>query len=225
MRLRGLIPRGAGALCVCMMLWGCRAFVSAPGPLPMGLPSAKETVAAFYEGGEWERQVSAVVAEATAYLEKHLEKHVRPVIVLDIDDTALSTYEYQKGMGFGHNGKLWHQWIGMRRCTAITPVLSFCLEARKRGVLLFFISGRREKFRKATEANLRSAGYPEWEQLYMKPDEYSEPSVVPYKTSMREKIEGDGYDIIVNMGDQASDLKGGHALGAFLLPNLIYEVK
>ena len=39
----------------------------------------------------------------------------------------------------------------------------------------------------------------------------------------RQKIEADGYAIIANLGDQPSDLAGGHA-EPFLLPNPYYRI-
>ncbi len=39
-----------------------------------------------------------------------------------------------------------------------------------------------------------------------------------------QKIEQQGYTIIENMGDQPSDLLGGHAEKKFLLPDPFYRV-
>ena len=41
----------------------------------------------------------------------------------------------------------------------------------------------------------------------------------PYKSGERAKIESQGYRIVANVGDQESDLQGGHADRAFKLPN------
>jgi len=45
-----------------------------------------------------------------------------------------------------------------------------------------------------------------------------------YKAAERAKIEAQGYTIIANVGDQPSDLAGGHALRGFLLPNPFYRI-
>ena len=45
---------------------------------------------------------------------------------------------------------------------------------------------------------------------------------MPYKSSERRKLERRGYRILVNVGDQRSDLAGGHARARFLVPNRIY---
>ena len=41
----------------------------------------------------------------------------------------------------------------------------------------------------------------------------------------RAKIEADGYTIIANVGDQWSDLNGGHAEQNYKVPNPYYFIK
>lgn len=199
---------------------------AAQEPSLLSLPAAKAAVQQYYEQGQYERDVAKAMAEATALLpEAPVLDGKRLAVVLDIDETALSTYEYQKGMGFGHYGKAWHQWIDLRQATAIAPVLAFYQAAQARGLAMFFISGRREKSRAATEDNLRQVGYDGWEKLYLKADDYREPSVRPFKQRCREEIELAGFVIWLNIGDQPSDLAGGHAHRTIELPNLIYTVE
>ena len=49
-------------------------------------------------------------------------------------------------------------------------------------------------------------------------------SAADFKAPQRAKIEADGFTIIANMGDQPSDLAGGHAERTFLLPNPFYRI-
>lgn len=49
-------------------------------------------------------------------------------------------------------------------------------------------------------------------------------SAADFKTPIRIQIERLGYTIIANMGDQPSDLLGGHAEKKFLLPDPFYRV-
>ena len=69
--------------------------------------------------------------------------------------------------------------------------------------------------------NLTREGYSGWKQLYLKPAG-STLTTVAYKTGAREDIESQGYKIIANIGDQYSDLAGGHAASAFKLANPFY---
>jgi acid phosphatase len=45
-----------------------------------------------------------------------------------------------------------------------------------------------------------------------------------FKAPVRATIERENYTIIANMGDQPSDLAGGHAERTFLLPNPFYRI-
>ncbi|MBR4674770.1 MAG: hypothetical protein IKP00_09925 [Victivallales bacterium] len=212
------------ALPLLLLVAGC---ATTKGPQFASLPDAKEQVAEYYEKGDYIRDVTFIMRKATQYIQDvaKSKQYAKPAIVLDVDDTALDTYEYQRGMGFGHNGKLWHTWIAMKRGKAIPPVLEFAKEAERLGYAIFFVSGRREAQREDTELNLKAVGYPQWTQFFSKPDNYRAPSVIPYKTECRRKIEEQGYTIVANIGDMTSDLDGGYALECFLLPNYIYEVK
>jgi hypothetical protein len=45
-----------------------------------------------------------------------------------------------------------------------------------------------------------------------------------FKSGARAKIEQQGYDIAIDIGDQESDLDGGHADHDFKLPNPYYFI-
>jgi acid phosphatase len=89
---------------------------------------------------------------------------------------------------------------------------------------VFFITGRHEseEARDWTLRNLKLVGYGDIdrEHLYMREDLNG--SVVNYKTSKRMDIERKDFVIIANIGDQKSDLAGGHAEMTFKVPNPFY---
>jgi hypothetical protein len=93
-------------------------------------------------------------------------------------------------------------------------------------VAVFFITGRREgeDDRNWTIRNLQNAGYEGWAGLSLRPKDDHDPSVIPYKSGERAKIAAQGYTIIANVGDQHSDLAGGHAERAWRLPNPFYFI-
>src|SRR6185295_11431373 len=105
----------------------------------------------------------------------------------------------------------------------IRPVLALARLARERGIAVFFLTGRPERLRGPTERNLRAAGY-EWTGVLLKPDALSTPSAVEFKALERKKLVDQGYTIIVNVGDQMSDLEGGFAERTYKLPNPFYFV-
>jgi acid phosphatase len=58
----------------------------------------------------------------------------------------------------------------------------------------------------------------------MEPNDLHPTSAADFKAPERAKIEARGYHIIENVGDQPSDLAGGHADRAFLLPDPFYRI-
>ena len=188
------------------------------------LPAAKRALVAYHDNGHYAADVVAVVARAQRHLRGVVAGGGKPAVVLDIDETALSTWAYQKGLFFGHYSPAWHEWIAKEEATAIAPTLRLFYEARRLGVAVFFVTGRRERFRAATASNLRKAGYSDWTGLTMKPDDFRGASTAAYKTAARRALVEQGYRIVLNLGDQNSDLAGGYAEQTFKVPNPIYEV-
>jgi len=72
-----------------------------------------------------------------------------------------------------------------------------------------------------TIENLEREGYSDWAGLTLKPAG-STLTTVAYKSGARAAIEQQGYRIVANIGDQYSDLAGGHADRAFKVPNPFY---
>jgi len=96
-------------------------------------------------------------------------------------------------------------------------------QRKARGVAVFFITGRQEKERPVTQGNLELAGYKGAAALLMEPDGLHVESAADFKAPQRAKIEDQGFEIIANIGDQPSDLAGGHADAAFCYPILSTE--
>lgn len=182
----------------------------------------------------YENDLSATVSRATKYLQSRLPRGRKLAIVLDIDETSLSNWEEIKGDDFGFHAKTFNDWIASAKAPAIKPTLELYKLAKQRGVAVFFITGRRESSRDATERNLKATGYGGWDGLVLRP-ENDKPcesyanrketsATVCYKASARKKIAEDGYRIVVNIGDQLSDLRGGYAERAYKLPNPFYYI-
>lgn len=221
---------------------------------PPNLGDLKGELVAYHESGAYESDLWAVDAEAMAYLVERAHKVKKPALVLDIDETSLSNWEVLVADDFGYLSRIscdllpngscganeqsklipcdalpkgpcgWESYEKTLRAPAIRPTLDLAKKASAEHVALFFITGRHEAERSFTEDNLRKAGYPEWVHLYMRPDGTSTKSAADYKAPLRKTIEDEGYTIIVNVGDQPSDLIGGHAERSFLLPDPFYRV-
>jgi len=97
--------------------------------------------------------------------------------------------------------------------------------ARDHGAAVFFITGRDETQRAATERNLRAVGYTGYTELIMEPPGAHYISAADFKAPQRAQIEKEGYTIIANIGDQMSDIDGGHGGCTFKVPNPFYFIR
>lgn len=165
---------------------------------------------------------------AIAFL-KRRTANVKPgeklALVLDIDETSLSNWDEEAQDDFGYIAKDWNDWIDQKKAPAIAGTLRLYNEALKHGVSVFFITGRGEAQRTSTTENLKTAGYHDWAGLALRGTHPSTQTTTEYKSSERKKIVDAGYKIILNVGDQISDLNGSpQAELSVKLPNPFYYI-
>jgi predicted secreted acid phosphatase len=148
------------------------------------------------------------------------KQHGKRAIVFDVDETALSNYSAidADNFTFGDNSKAEAtNEIGK----AIPPTLALYKLAQKKGIATFFITGRGEAVRDHTAHNLQREGFTNYNALVLKPAGFTG-TTTDYKSGARKAIEDQGYRIVASVGDQYSDLAGGHEAVAFKLPNPFY---
>jgi acid phosphatase len=215
------------------LVLGLAACAAAPnGPANVG--DAKIAARAYHGSGDYGREFAAAVAEASDWLRSAAHGVERPALVLDIDETALSNWEVIVANDFGRfpigpcelpEGPCgWAAWDQLGRSAPLQPTVALVGTARELDVAVFFITGRPESQRAATERNLREAGYGGFAGVRMVPDGAHFTHAADFKSPHRQAIEAEGYTIVANVGDQPSDLAGGYARRAFLLPNPFYRI-
>ncbi|QMU77739.1 acid phosphatase [Streptacidiphilus sp. PB12-B1b] len=179
-------------------------------------------------------QVHGIEAQAEKYLgDRARHDHgARKAIVLDVDDTSLSTYNYELETTFVYSPASNAAYIASKTMPAVFGMNNLAQWAQQQGYTVFYITGRPEAQRGYTEANLAAVGFPAASDtdLFMK-NTANPPSYLPcgatcttdqYKADTRAHIESLGYDIVGNFGDQYSDLSGGSADRDFKIPNPMY---
>jgi acid phosphatase len=138
--------------------------------------------------------------------------HRRPqeklALVLDIDETTLSNYEEMTKADFAYDSKVFSAWVESARAPAIAGTLRLYQEAQRLGVSVFFLTGRAEAQRAATEQNLRGQGFQNWQQLILRPPAEATANALAYKSRARAVLQAQGYTLVLNVGDQWSDLRG-----------------
>ncbi|MET7596796.1 HAD family acid phosphatase [Streptomyces sp. NPDC004082] len=203
MRARG-VGRWAGtvSMAVVLGLGGTGAATAAPSTAAV---SAAPAQAAGIDYGTWQQDVQVVIDQALPYVRQRTEQAQgqRLAVVFDIDNTALETD--------------FHPWYELPT-PALKASLALARYAHERGAAVFFVTARPGIIAAETKWNLKAVGYPV-DGLHVRslPDLFDEVSA--YKTGRRAAIEAQGYTIIANVGNNTSDLVGGHAERTFKLPD------
>jgi acid phosphatase len=138
----------------------------------------------------------------------HRHAQEKLALVLDIDETTLSNYQEELGADFAYNKPVFDAWVETAKATAIPGTLRLYKEAQRLGVSIFFITGRDEAQRDATERNLRAQGFNNWQELVMRPADHGSQTIGEFKQAARSQIIAKRYTLALNVGDQWSDLRG-----------------
>ena len=211
--------------------------LSAPAMYPVG-PGLGPSVAAFRQSGGYTADINGTVSRARGYLSHWLDdtcgkkatvakvRKCKAMVVSDIDDTVLSWYDlYASPEGnWGPSPAVASAFI--QSCTGppITPSVAFLNQARKRGVALVLITGRKEADRAPTAACMPKIGLSGFEQLILRQPSQDALTAEAFKSAERKKLERKGWKIALSIGDQVSDMSGGYADAGFLLPNPMYFI-
>ena len=145
-------------------------------------------------------------------------------MVLDIDETSLSNYCEMKREDYGFLSAMFNAWaVSPEADMALPGTLRLYNRARAAGVEVFFITGRAGEQKAATASNLEAAGYKGWKGLALREGAQKAMTTVKYKSEERKKIVDAGFRIVMNVGDQWSDLDGeSRAEISVKLPNPFY---
>ena len=165
--------------------------------------------------------------------------HTRPAMVFDADDTTLWTYQMEVGdMKFVFTPAAQAPWVDGEKFPAVPAMVDFVKDAQRMGFTIFGLTGRSDSQKAHTVSNLQKVGYGDaftTDRYFTKYNSGTNPppyltcvaaptcTTVEYKAGTRKHIEKDlGYDIVLNVGDQWSDLQGGYADHYLKLPNPTY---
>ncbi|MGA4848113.1 HAD family acid phosphatase [Streptomyces sp. G5(2025)] len=164
----------------------------------------------------------------------------KPAIVLDVDDTALLSLDYEKATNFTYNSDSWDAYVKAAKRPAVFGMPELVAYAKSKGVEVFFLTGLAESQREGAVTNLAKAGYAtELDRAHVFTKDKTTPpaylshcatpaawkcDTVQFKEGTRRHIESTGYNIVGSFGDQLSDLAGGYADKTYKLPNPTYYV-
>ncbi len=225
-----MLSRKNLALFSCILLSLCSTTLYATEP--QNLQMTKDILIDYHDSGAYEQDLKAVTYQAQNYLSEVIAQQQKQnskeklAVVFDIDETALSNYDYMQKLNFGGTFTEIVNLIEQGKSPAIPATLALYQQAEKAQLHVFFITGRTDtaEIRKNTADNLHAAGFSKYDGLVLKPVNYKESTVSTYKTAARKKITDQGYHIVLNIGDQLSDLRGGYADRTYKLPDPYYYI-
>lgn len=194
---------------------------------PANLSLLKQKVKRYHDSGNYDKDIANVMQKAMRYLELRIKRQDfkgKPAIVLDIDETSLSNYPDMVRLDFGGTIEEIRADEDKGMDEAIAPTIKLYRFAKENKIAIFFLTGRFEEERATTEENLKKAGYTNFDGLILRDGELRNAPAAVYKTARRKELEAKGYDIIISIGDQQSDLRGGFADKTFKLPNPYYFI-
>jgi acid phosphatase len=179
--------------------------------------------------GCYGRDLNVQADRAIAFLRRRAAHHgagQKLAVVFDIDETTLSNYPEMLRNDFEFNMRVFDDWVNTASAAAIPGTLNIYKESRELGVAVFFLTGRPESERDATTRNLQAQGFDSWQGLILRSPDDKSPLAEQYKSTERAKIVAQGYRIILNVGDQWSDLQGKpEAEYSVKYPNPYYFIK
>lgn len=205
----------------------------------------------FAADSNYAKEASKVASEGASWLKaKAPTGSEMKAIVLDVDDTTLTTWNYELVSNWAYNPVTNATYVNGQLFPATPGMVDMVTQAANEGYAVFWITGRPVTQAAATLGNLGSdgigvdAGYPApttlpdgHSGLFTKPPVAAYPpylqaacandpngacTTIHYKSATRAFIESQGYDIVASFGDQFSDLTGGFADRTFKMPNPNY---
>ncbi len=182
----------------------------------------------YYKSGQYFRDMETVLIEARDHLYETHGSAEKQTLILDVDDTALSSFPGMLDRKFKKDLETIYSDIHEGNMPAVVPTLKLYqfVKTYLKHIQVAFITARPTQYRAATVYNLHHAGFNDpTDHLLMfpkNPEHYKERYQV--KEKMRARLTSYGHEIIANIGDQESDLKGDYSGKPFKLPNPFYTL-
>ena len=190
--------------------------------------SLAEQVRAYRASGRYVSDRTAIAKKAQTFFDDWMrtscsDADCRPAIVFDFDDTLVSWYSVLDSTDFTSNPAV--SGPAMNECLTppIHSTMNLLEHAQRRGAQVFVITGRTESSRAVTEACLAQIGANDV-RLILRDTEQQSLTAVDYKSQERARLEKAGWDIALSIGDQVSDVAGGHTAAEFVVPNPMYFI-
>lgn len=182
---------------------------------------SKTKIENYYESGQYEAEVKAIIYSAIQKLSTFTWPD-NAAVVFDVDETALSNYDFIKSQKLSYRKKVWRTYVKRAEATVNQPVKLFYDWLIERGVKIVFLTGRRSDEFDATSKNLNQAGYKKFSKIICRSEKEEQLAAVFFKIEKRKELENNGFKIIATIGDQPNDIIGPATGLKIKIPNLLY---
>jgi HAD superfamily, subfamily IIIB (Acid phosphatase) len=168
----------------------------------------------------------SVVWQASQALDK-IEPSAKKVVVVDLDETLVNNIGYYEKYGRNWTPETWTQWISAppkNRVKGYHRSVEFLLKkAKAKGFSIMFITGRPGA--QAAYTFNQTSTIP-WDAGFLKPMGGVKIKSVDFKSDIRNVLRKYGYEVVLQLGDQASDFDSPVLMseGEYLLPNVMYTI-
>lgn len=211
------------------MLFAFLSFISfsllSQPPLIVNLADAKKAVREYYLSYKYQDELDSIIADAIRQV-RHIGATKNSAFVFDVDETALSNFEYEIKYDFAYLKDEWNQWVLSEKAPAIRQVKNFYDTLLAMGIKIIFLTGRTENQYQATYNNLKKVGYSVFDTLICRSNAEAHLSAKEFKSTKRKQLTvNNKYRIIGTIGDQWSDHEGGYTIIKVKLPNYMYKVE
>ncbi len=191
---------------------------------PLNLEIAKDDVMNYYDSGKYDAELDNVVKHAESEFNS-IQPGDSTVVIFDVDETILSSYDFEKDLDFGYVMPLWDKYILEAKEPAIKQTKSLCDFLVKKGFKIIFLTGRKNDQYNATYKNLFNDGFTKFDTLIVRQPPEFDYTALKYKSLQRTELTNRGYKIVGTVGDQYSDLDGPYHGIQVKIPNYLYIIK
>lgn len=166
----------------------------------------RNTMATIYvqQAPEYVALAEQAYAIAKISLDNQFKTAVKPLaVVLDIDETVLDNSPYQAKQileNFNYPDH-WDEWIYKEEAMPIPGSLEFLQYADSKGIVIFYISNRKQKYLGPTINNLNKFGYPQADSAHILLR-----TATSSKEERRQKVLDQGLKIALLIGDNLDDM-------------------
>lgn len=173
---------------------------------PRNIDIAKHEAIQYYNSGSYFNDIYKKALEAEQLILSTSTNPVNECVIFDLDETLISEYDFMLSNNFAWTDEIIDKScsiINFPRIEEIHDLFGFCAS---RLYYVVILTSRRWKYFGSTYNLIVNAGYSNYKELILRPDNDTG-TIQDFKKRQRQSIESRGYKILCNIGDQESDLK------------------